>query len=731
MLEFPFESSTFVDLVRRRAQDQPRRTAYIFLKDGEVEEARLTYAALDRWARRVAALLQLHLAPGSNVLLLLPPGLAYVTAVFGCLYAGVVAVPAYPPRGRRSLAQLRAIMADVGATVALTTGAIFKLAQKRFAEVPALAELRWLTTDGLSGAGAQRWRRPQTDGDDLALLQYTSGSTAAPKGVMLTQANLLHQAALLQRRLQTTQESVGVFWLPPYHDMGLIGGILQTAYCGGTSVLMAPFDFLQRPRRWLQAISRYQATISAAPNFAYDLCARQIPPAQRAGLDLSHWRLALNGAEPVRPETLRRFAAVFAPHGFRLEAFYPCYGLSEATLLVSGAEPAAPSPVRAFQRAALTAGRAVEPSAADPQPQWLAGCGRAAPDQELLIVDPATRTRCPAGRVGELWVSGPSVARGYWNRPEATAETFRAFLADTGAGPYLRTGDLGFILDGELFLIGRLKDMIISRGRNHFAEDLERTASACHPALEPYGCAAFSVEREGAERLVIVLEIVRRALRSLNMQAIVAAIRRAISTTHQLQPQAIVLVKPGSLPRTTSGKIQRYACRQRYLAGTLAGVGEWVLASQEAAADDLAAPVQGDKLIEQLATTAPPEGRRLVGQYLAGVIAGVLNGGQAGLIRPDQSLSALGFDSLAALALKNRLELDFGLVIPMNKFLETPDIGRLSDLLFDLLAQGRPETMAGRITPAEAERLLADLDRLSNEQVDALLDRLLAEEDEH
>lgn len=571
------EPATLVDLLRWRASHEPERRAYTFLGDGEAEESSVNYGELDRQAQAVAARLEtLGVAGGERALLFYPPGLKYVAAFLGCLYAGVVAVPAYPPRLNRSISRLRAIVADSKATVALTTTRILSSLERRSAYAPEMKSLRWLVTDdGKDPAG--RWRRPEVGANTLALLQYTSGSIAAPKGVMLTHGNLLHNLAMIYHALGHTSHSQMVIWLPPYHDMGLIGGVLQPLYAGLPVALMSPTSFLQHPLKWLQAISRLGAKTSGGPNFAYDLCARRITPEERATLDLSSWEVAFTGAEPIRQKTLERFAAAFAPCGFRREAFYPAYGLAEGTLFVSGGSKTASPVVLPVQGAELKRDRVVTASAGEEGARMLVGCGRTLADQKVVVVDPSSLTRCPPDRVGEIWVSGSSVAHGYWGQTEETEHVFRAYLAETGEGPFLRTGDLGFVHHGELFVTGRLKDLIVIRGRNHYPQDIELTVEESHVALRPGGCAAFSVGSDEGEQLVVVQELERRYVTSADMAEVVASIRGAVAEHHELEVYAVALIKTGRIPKTSSGKIQRRATRAAYVAGTLAAMATDVL----------------------------------------------------------------------------------------------------------------------------------------------------------
>ncbi|HEX2222817.1 MAG TPA: fatty acyl-AMP ligase, partial [Thermoanaerobaculia bacterium] len=489
---------TLAGLLRVRAAERPDRVAFTFLADGEVEGGRLTYAELDHQARAIAAALRQTLAPGDRALLLYPPGLEFIAAFFGCLYAGVIAVPAYPPRPNdRSQSRLRSIAHDAEPRAALTTSAILAGAGDL---APELAVLRWLPTDALPpfGADAEGFGFADGDGisepepDSVAFLQYTSGSTAAPKGVMVTHANLLHNERMIGEAFGQDEDTVVAGWLPLYHDMGLIGNVLQPLHAGARCVLMSPVAFLQKPLRWLEAISRYRATTSGGPNFAYELCVRKTTVEERARLDLSSWKVAFNGAEPVRETTLERFAEAFAASGFRREAFYPCYGLAEATLFVTGGELGRFPRVEVVDAAALERNE-VRPAFDGDPARRLVSNGRAWLGQQVVLADPETGLECPAGRVGEIWVAGPSVARGYWRNPEATERDFGAFLAD-GQGPFLRTGDLGFAAGGELYVTGRLKDLIIIRGRNHYPQDLELTAERSHPDLHAGGGAAFAVD---------------------------------------------------------------------------------------------------------------------------------------------------------------------------------------------------------------------------------------------
>ncbi|NLE37244.1 MAG: aminotransferase class I/II-fold pyridoxal phosphate-dependent enzyme [Pirellulaceae bacterium] len=571
--------ATLVDLVRYRAKIQPEDPAFVFLVNGEDEQVSLTYRQLDTQARAIAAWLESHGVAGQRALLLYPAGLEFISAFFGCLYAGVIAVPVYPPRRNRSMNRIQAVADDCDVKVALSTDLVLKRIEPLVDETPHLKQLTWLPTCQVLERMADQWRPPKIDAETVAFLQYTSGSTGTPKGVMLSHGNLMHNSALITHAFEHTRSGSGVYWLPCYHDMGLIGGILQPLYLGRPNVMMAPMSFLQRPIRWLRAITRFGATTSGGPNFAYELCVQKVQDDQIKDLDLSRWRVAFNGAEPVRAETLDRFAEKFAPCGFRREAFYPCYGLAEASLIVTGGYAARPPIVRHFSASSLLEGDAVKTSSHSPDSRPLVGCGETLVDQQVVIVDPESRTTCGESQVGEIWVRGPSVARGYWNKPDINDTVFKARLADTGEGPFLRTGDLGFLDRGELFVTGRIKDLIILHGVNIYPQDVEQTVQGAHPRLRPDTGAVFTVEEGGREKLFVVQEVERR--RQGNLEDVFEAIRRAVSLEHELNVEGIILIRAGSIPKTSSGKIQRFACRDGYLDGSLQVVGSWILGEGE------------------------------------------------------------------------------------------------------------------------------------------------------
>lgn len=573
------EYQTLVDLLGDRAQKLRDQNAYTFLADGETESGRLTYGELDQQAKAIATEIRRHVPPGTHVLVVYPytAGLEFIAAFFGCLYAGVVAVTDNPPRSSQGLGKLQERIELSEAKIALTSKALLSHIQGLLKKVPELGpkfeQLPWITTDTLNPNLGDCWSPPDIKGETLAFLQYTSGSTGTPKGVMVTHKNVLHNSEIIYQAFEHTEKSRGLLWLPLFHDMGLIGGVIQPLYGGFPVTLMSPVALVEKPMNWLKAISRYQATTSGGPNFAYDLLWRQATPNDLKKLDLSSWEVAFSGAEPIRAETLDNFAKTFAECGFRREAFYPCYGMAETTLFISGGRKADLPVICYVDGKALEENKVVAVESDHPGAKAVVGCGHGWLGDEIAIAHPETLTRCAEGEVGEIWLRGGGIGLGYWNNPEESDRTFKAKLDNQGS--FLRTGDLGFWQNGELFITGRMKEMMILWGRNHYPQHIEQTLETCHHQLRP-GCgAAFSIEVEGEERLVIAYEVQRQFLRKLNVEEVIGAIREAIADQHLADVFAVVLLKTGTLPKTTSGKVQRQVCRRQFLAGTLEVVGQW------------------------------------------------------------------------------------------------------------------------------------------------------------
>ncbi|MDX3538895.1 fatty acyl-AMP ligase [Streptomyces sp. MB09-01] len=565
----PSRFATFTELLRVRAAELADEDVHIFLRDtaGGVEADHLTYGELDREGRRIASCLREHGATGQPVLLVYSSTVEFLKAFAGCLYAGAIAVPVPMPgeAGRdKRLNRTTAVLKDTAAKVVLTeTDAAPEVALwlARNAGPAAVCVVSDVPGIGDPDAFQPVGARP----DDLVFLQYTSGSVSEPRGVTVSHRNLLANQAALQKVLRTTREDRFGSWLPYFHDMGLVAHLLHPVWLGSHSVQVTPLSFVKRPLRWLQAIDEYGVTVGGGPNFSYDLCVRRVKDEQIAALDLSRWRLALNGAEPVRPESLDEFAERFAPAGFRPEALYPCYGLAEATLVVSGGAPGTPHVRRDFDRTALQRDQVLRAGSGQ-DVKTLIGCG-APVDVEVRIVDPLTHRELPAGAVGEIWLRGYSVARGYWRRPTETAHTFLASLNGEESN-FLRTGDLGMLEEGELFVTGRLKEVVIINGRNVYPQDIEWAARTVSPALTFGAGAAFSVDA-GGEQLVLVQEV--RGAGSAELRTVAQRIQALIGKEFEIPAGNVLLVRPGTVRRTSSGKVQRTLMRKLFLDGVMRG----------------------------------------------------------------------------------------------------------------------------------------------------------------
>jgi acyl-CoA synthetase (AMP-forming)/AMP-acid ligase II len=567
----PFED--LVDLLLFRAQHQPSDTAYIFQDYSPSAASRadegkdvITYRELVADAQAIAGALQSRGLAGRSVLLLFPSGLDFIRAYFGCLLAGAHGIPLRPPVTPDYRRQLVLISVDSKAGAVLCPQALVPQVKLATEVVPELSGLQILAVEGHGANEASLWQRPRVARDGIALIQYTSGSTGVPKGVVVSHTNLLHNEAAIQEAFGHDETTIVVGWLPMFHDMGLIGNVLQPLYMGVPAILMDPHAFLQKPVRWLQLISKYRATTSGGPNFGYDLCVDRISDEDKLGLDLSSWTLAFSGAEPVRMSTLRRFHEAFEGVGFKKQSFYPCYGLAESTLFVTGIDkPALPTSLQ-LDPNALAENR-VRGAAAEGSLIELACCGYPRKSQTVRIVDPQTCQPCADDQVGEIWLAGDSIAAGYLGREELTRDVFRAALSVDDGRRYLRTGDLGFTRNGQLYVSGRLKDLIIIRGRNHYPQDIEATASNAHPWLRSDFGVAFSVEQEGEERLVLVYQLKADMLEASRAPTLLGDLRAAIVREHGLQLHDLVFTK--SVPKTSSGKLQRSRCRAMYESGGL------------------------------------------------------------------------------------------------------------------------------------------------------------------
>ncbi len=564
-MNFSSLGTTLIEIIEARAKETPDKTAYIFLRDGNIDEESITYSGLAAHAKAVAKKLLTVAQPGDCALINHNPGIPYITSFLGCLYAGVAAVPVYPPRLNQKMDRLLSIMEDVKPKACLTSDSVMDTLAPLFENTPALNKCSWIRTDSLTADGISEIPEASFNPETLAFIQYTSGSTSQPKGVMLSHGNLIANLECIAKCCNASQESKGVIWLPPYHDMGLIGGILVPLYSGFPVVLMSPFAFLQRPHRWLQAISRYKATMSSAPNFAYDLCVQRVQDKHLEGVDLSSWSVAFCGAEPIHAEVLESFTNRFQSVGFRKETFYPCYGMAESTLILTGGDRKAPPHLLSVDRAIFENDGRIEFSSPGKNAKTFVGCGSPFPGHRVLIVDPATKVRCPDGVVGEIWFQGPSAAVGYWAKPSVTEQVFHARpIGEEGEPGFLRTGDLGFVWHGELYVTGRIKDLLILRGKNYYPQDIERSVEQCHPLLKKGACAAFSVEGNSGEQLVVIQEVARQAQQA-EYEPLLRLIQERVLEEHGISAYAISLIRANSIPLTSSGKIQRHASRKMFL----------------------------------------------------------------------------------------------------------------------------------------------------------------------
>ncbi len=692
--ENPPPLSDLVKVLQYWAKVRRDEPAIIFT-DGENYEADqcLTFGQLDAAARQLAAYLQRFSAGGQRVLLIYPPVIDFVVGFFGCLYAGATAVPAFPPRRNRKGQRIHGIAKDCGAQIALTNEQVRQQIEGDEDWVE-WESITIIASDALAEDYSASWKSPEIDPNDLAVLQYTSGSTGQPKGVMLSHANLVRNTEMIMVGFEAGQEAVGVCWLPAYHDMGLVGGILVPMFIGRPVVLMSPMSFLQRPIRWLKTISHYGGTCCGGPNFAFQLCVDKIADDEISGIDLKTWKTAFNGAEPVRATTLRQFSQRFQPFGFSEAAFLPCYGMAETTLIVSGGPQQQAPLIQAFDAKCLDAGRVVPCEANSSDARELVGSGAVLPGEEVLIIDPHTHEPLASDRIGEIWVQSPSVGQGYWDREEDTEATFGA-MTSTGLGPFLRTGDLGFLYEGQVFVAGRIKDVIIVRGVNRYPQDIELTVEQAHPIIQNGLTAAFADQAEDRERLVICAEVQKRQ-EVTEWDEVIKVIRREVSLQHDLPPEAVILVRFGTLPRTSSGKIQRHACRDQFLRDSLKVVAQW--RSWEA---DLP---EGQPMIAASTIHPGPNGAASTGQSSASastdpdyeiidiVMDAVRNVAQERAKELDLDTNIvldLGLDSLERMQIAHSLEQTFDGRFPENVLQDIETIREVSEAIQRYMGKNR------------------------------------------
>ncbi|HKD80599.1 MAG TPA: AMP-binding protein [Candidatus Angelobacter sp.] len=662
------ERTSFVDLLRERAALQGDQKACVFLLEGHIQQSTATFAELDRKARAIAALLQELGCRGERALLFYPTGIDYIQAFFACLYSNTIAVPAYPPRVNRKLERLQFLIEDAQPKFILTTSSILSGLQKMADKLPLLKNIRWINTDDFDVQRAAGWKEEQIDADTIAFLQYTSGSIATPKGVMVSHGNLLYNQLVMREAMGHDKDTTVVSWLPLYHDMGLIGNLLAGIFNGVPCYLISPADFIQNPINWLRAISTYRCTFSGGPNFAYDLCLRKAAlPEYLSELDLSCWKIAFNGSEPVRAHTITRFQETFASCGFRPEAMYPCYGLAEATLFVSGRNRAS-VPVMSmtsFNKDALAKQRAVITTNHNGAARQLVSCGSAWLEDTINIVDPEAMTKCEDGQMGEVWFKSPAVAKGYWNNPKQTADVFHAHLAGNADGPFLRTGDLGVVHNDEIYIGGRLKDVIIIGGSNHYPHDIEQTIEGCHRAIRQGCTAAFAVDQDSEERLAFVAEVVRGQNTDLQMSEIFETVRRAIAREHEVDVYAGALVPPLMILKTSSGKIQRQATREAFEKNDLPVIYRWQR-RDEISAERRQSPTGLLETIKAWLLVELSSGLKITLAQL----------------RPDAPIATYGVSSLIAADIASKISDRFSIPFPADKlFIGEPTVNQIAFLV--------------------------------------------------
>ncbi len=699
-----------VDVLEAHARETPDTIAFAWRSDDLLHEDKLCYRELLTQAKRIAAELQSRFRPGDRALLLFPQGLEFIASFFGCLYAGVVAIPICPPRRSRHSAGIERIIENADPRIVLSTADFVANRQDWYGEIPSLLRTTWLDLTCLRD-GEASWVKPVIESETLAFLQYTSGTTGMPKGVMVTHDNLVHNAEAL-RGAYPPGHSQRAFWLPMYHDMGLIGAMLQTVFDGATSSWISPSAFLRRPLAWLELISQTGAAASGAPDFAYALCVDRSTPESREGLDLSRWTVAGSGAELVRPSTIERFSHAFAPCGFRRTAFQPGYGLAEATLVVSYVRPGSSTKILAVEGSAIARNTLKPCSEAARDVRQLASNGHIGGSQHVAIVDPDSGRPCAAGTIGEIWVSGPNVARGYYNNEAATRETFQARLPGDDRH-YLRTGDLGCLLDGHLYVTGRLKELIVVRGRNVYPQDVERVIRECDARLQGAVTAVFSVELLGSERLVVIQEF-GRAHRHADFDQLGQEIRLAIGRECGIEVFDLLFVREGTILRTTSGKVRRLQCREDYLAERIEPTARWTDRRHEQSVVLGHDTTKGE-------TTVQARSVDEIRQWLLQRIGMQLDVPPQRLSEA-QAFSEMGLGSLDMVLICDEFERWLGGQLPPTTIFNYPTIAALAEHL------GRASELRVVTFRADAEEdpLRKEIEQLSNRELEEFVAREMA-----
>jgi len=653
-----YPAEDMVSLLIRNAKKFEDKALYIFLDDGQNESLRLSYREVVTKSQAVGAELQKKGKKGDHILLLFPAGVEFVIALFACFIAGMVAIPAYPPRRKKVDARFLSILHDASPTCIFATLQILQDLENIDLEGAMKDGINMLAFESISEEQANEWEDPNVSKDDIVLLQYTSGSTGTPKGIMVSHGNMIHNSECIKQSFGFDENMIVVNWLPNFHDMGLIGNLIQPAYVGGSVVTMTPIKFIQDPLNWLKSITKYKGTCSGAPNFAYDYCTDKISVDHSENLDLSSLKVLYNGSEPVRKHSIERFEKHFMDAGFKAKQFFPCYGMAETVLIISGGDYTADPVYFKADAKALESNKALDATEGEEE-RFLTACGFPWMGMSVTIINPETRQPSPINEIGEIWVKGGSVAQGYWNKPEETRNTFQAYIEGTDNGPWLRTGDLGFIHEGQLYVSGRLKDLIIIRGSNFFPNDIEHSVENCHEAIRKDSSAVFSTDIDGEEKLILLAEIERTHIQTLAENEVFEAIRTAVFAEHGIQPFAINLLRTGSTFKTSSGKIQRFAMKKAWLNNDLNAVAAWEMK-----------PDKGN-LSPEIATR--PEFLR---EWMINWMAQQLEL-DPGSIDPDKPVSAYGLDSITAVSLERDVNKQFGVEWPIESFLRDNSVNQL------------------------------------------------------
>jgi len=655
--------TTYTDVIKNWTNKKPNHVVFRFLQDGINENESFTYNQLETRSKALGAAMQNIGKKGDRVLLLFQPGLSYVASLYACFYSGFIAVPAYPPRRNKGIERIHTIINDSEATICLVSQQVYNDVKNNLQNDNILNKLKWIIYEDITDGDAEKFNETIISANDVALIQYTSGSTGNPKGVMITQLNILYNSEYIRQSFGLNDKSVGVNWLPIFHDMGLIGGILQAAYVGGVNIGMPPMAFLKRPLNWLKAIEKYGGTTAGGPNFSYDYCIQKTTDEECENLDLSTIDVFFCGAEPIRKSTYTNFTDKFTISKSKEQQLYSCYGMAETTLIVTGGNQNDKPKYLNIDSNALSENKVKILTNENSAGVSLVGCGHTWMETHIEIADPVTMKKVATNEIGEIWISGPTVAAGYWNKPEETNRTFGARLTNSNNTNYLRTGDLGFFHENELYITGRLKDLIIIRGVNHYPNDIEFAIQKSIPELRQNGGAAFSITDNDNESLVIVHELERTAMRNTNFDDIIDNIRKVVAEEHELDAFSIVLIRAGSIPITSSGKIQRRQTKYEYLSNELSIVAQWTKEPYI---------VEGTPADKNIIPT-----EEAIKEWL---ILWIIRNQhfRRDEIDLNKNIMSYGIDSLAAVTLETEISKQFGFQWHVSSFMLNPTINKLA-----------------------------------------------------